>query len=61
MQEAKNRVRLERNLRPGERVSIDAKFVNSGLDGTGWVLDAVAEHVAWLSKTGSEPVPIEIG
>jgi SAM-dependent methyltransferase len=60
MQEAKNRVRLERNLRPGERVSIDAKFVNSGLDGTGWVLDAVAEHVAWLSKTGSEPVPIEI-
>jgi ubiquinone/menaquinone biosynthesis C-methylase UbiE len=60
MQEAANRVRLQRNLRPGERLSMNAKFVRSGVDGAGWVLDAVAEDVAWLSKTGSEPVPVEI-
>jgi hypothetical protein len=60
MREANNRVRLDRNLGLGERLSIDADFAFPSLDLTGWILDAVAEHVAWLSKTGSEPVPIEM-
>lgn len=60
MKEALNRVMLPKNLLPGEQLEFPAKFNVPKGDLTGWMLDAVAEHVAWLSTRGSNSVAIQV-
>ena len=59
MVEAGNRVMLPRNIEPGGQIDIFATFTVPDHDFSGWTLDAVAEHIAWLSTKGSNAVLIE--
>ncbi len=58
MTEALNRIALKENLQPGRETEIIAEYLVSRSDLSGWTLDTVAEHVAWLSMKGSNAAPL---
>jgi SAM-dependent methyltransferase len=50
---------LPADLRPGESRAVSMSFSKPG-ESDGWHLDAIAEHIAWLSTKGFEAVPIDL-
>jgi 2-polyprenyl-3-methyl-5-hydroxy-6-metoxy-1,4-benzoquinol methylase len=56
--EAGNRVTLAEDIHPGHQVDLNAVFNLPIQFEHGWVIDAIAEHICWLSSKGSHPIQV---